>query len=83
VGHNHVITVFAEELTGADIYNIPTCGIVGIRFAVESWAQVEPGGGELLFFDYPKKHTERGQSKRHPLVKPGTMLHFFASSIIT
>lgn len=63
VGHNHVITVFAEELTGIDIYNIPTCGIAGIRFANESWAQVKPGGGELFFFDYPKKHTGRGQSK--------------------
>lgn len=57
VGHNYVITHFAEELTGADIFNIPTCGIVGIRFAITSWNQVKAGEGELLFFDYPKKHS--------------------------
>lgn len=60
VGHNYVITDFAEELTGADLCNIPTCGMVGIGFANVSWARVKPEGGELLFFDYPKKHTERG-----------------------
>jgi len=55
VGHNFVITDFAEELTGVSISNIPTCGIVGIRFNVLCWAQVQQSSGKLLFFDYPKK----------------------------
>ncbi|MEN8199721.1 MAG: histidine phosphatase family protein [Thermodesulfobacteriota bacterium] len=56
VGHNYVITDMAEDLSGAAIDNIPTCGMVGLRFPALSWPQVGPGTGELLFFDYPKKH---------------------------
>ena len=56
VGHNYVITDFCNELAGTDISNIPTCGVVGIRL-VEPWDQAAPNSGELLFFDYPKRHS--------------------------
>ncbi len=56
VGHNFAITDLAEELTGQSLGNIPTCGVVGIEFPTQSWAEVLPGTGKLLFFDYPKKH---------------------------
>ena len=57
VGHNFVITDFANDLASLHIENIPTCGLVAIRFPVSSWTQIEPGCGELLFFDYPKKES--------------------------
>ncbi len=60
VGHNYAITDLAVELTDADILNIPTSGIVGIDLRIESWAETGPGTGDLLFFDYPKKHGDKG-----------------------
>jgi phosphohistidine phosphatase len=54
-GHNPGLTEFATQLCGRDFVNIPTAGIVGIRFATDNWAEVTYGAGEELFFDYPKK----------------------------
>jgi phosphohistidine phosphatase len=56
VGHNYVITDFAEYLTNEVLGNIPTCGIVGVAFEVRTWRDVAGGSGKMLFFDYPKKH---------------------------
>lgn len=55
VGHNPESTALANVLGALMIDNIPTSGIVALEFAVDSWRQVEPGTGSLLFFDYPKK----------------------------
>ncbi len=59
VGHNYAITDLAVTLTGAPIDNVPTAGIVGIELKISTWKDVAPGVGELLFFDYPKKHGGR------------------------
>lgn len=61
VGHNYVLTDFAEYLTGEVLGNIPTCGIVGVAFAIDSWQEVAGGRGDMLFFDYPKKHATPGE----------------------
>ncbi|CAG37469.1 SixA phosphatase family protein [Desulfotalea psychrophila] len=53
VGHNGVITDFAEYLTGAGIENIPTAGVVAIE--LESFQDVQrQSAGRMVFFDYPK-----------------------------
>lgn len=57
-GHNPGFTDFANELSDADIYNIPTAGMVLISFPFDSWQMVSKGTGELLFFDYPKNSDE-------------------------
>ncbi len=59
VGHNYVLTDFAEYLTDELLGNIPTCSIVAISFDVRLWSEVSGGAGQLLFFDYPKKHPDR------------------------
>lgn len=56
VGHNYVLTDMAEYLTGETLINIPTCGIVGMDFEIDSWRDVHGDRAEMLFFDYPKKH---------------------------
>ncbi|MBU0946127.1 MAG: histidine phosphatase family protein [Proteobacteria bacterium] len=56
VGHNFGITDFAVSISGTQIENIPTCGIVAMKFDLDSWQQVEPNTGRLLFFDWPKKY---------------------------
>lgn len=55
VGHNPAITEFANAMTGADIENIPTCGLVEISLEIDDWSDVTLGSGTLVEFDYPKK----------------------------
>ena len=55
-GHNPGLTDLANLLTGEQILNIPTAGVVGIRFSADHWKAVQPGSGKLLFFDFPKKN---------------------------
>jgi len=57
-GHNPGFTDLANELSHADIYNIPTAGMVLISFPFNSWSMVSKGTGELVFFDYPKNSDE-------------------------
>jgi phosphohistidine phosphatase len=55
-GHNPGFTELVSVLTGTGVGNVPTCGVVSIEFAVDSWAAVSPAAGRLKFFDYPKQH---------------------------
>ncbi len=54
-GHNPGLTDFAELMTGVRIENVPTSGVVIVDLAVDRWADVELGSGELVDFDYPKR----------------------------
>ncbi|MBU1138661.1 MAG: histidine phosphatase family protein [Proteobacteria bacterium] len=56
VGHNFGITDFAVSIAGVQIDNIPTCGIAAVEFDLDSWQQVVPNSGRLLFVDWPKKY---------------------------
>lgn len=58
VGHNPGLTDFANYVADAGINNIPTAGIVAVRFPIELWYQVKPQSGIVLFFDYPKRQQE-------------------------
>lgn len=51
-GHNPIITETANLLTGAELLDIPTTGIVGIEFDVTTWKQVVRG--KMIFYDFPK-----------------------------
>ncbi len=53
-GHNPGFTDLASILSGRWFDNIPTCGIVAVKFETENWKEVAAGNGEILFFDYPK-----------------------------
>ncbi|MET0571552.1 MAG: histidine phosphatase family protein [Pedobacter agri] len=57
-GHNPGFTDLANELSDADIYNIPTAGMMLMSFPFDSWKMVSRGTGELVFFDYPKNSDE-------------------------
>jgi len=57
-GHNPGFTDLANELSDADIYNIPTAGMVLMKFPFDSWEMVSSGTGDLVFFDYPKNSDE-------------------------
>ena len=57
-GHNPGLTEFANELLNERILNIPTAGVVAGKLNIESWQDIKPGCGQLLFFDFPKNKSE-------------------------
>jgi phosphohistidine phosphatase len=57
IGHNNAITDLAVYLTDADIFNIPTCGMVMITFPFKDWKMISKNTGEVVFYDYPKKQS--------------------------
>jgi phosphohistidine phosphatase len=57
--HNPGLTDFANRLTPRMFTdNVPTCGVVALGLAVNSWAEVTWGTAKLRFFDFPKNKTE-------------------------
>ena len=54
VGHNPESTDLANLLGGLSLTNVPTSGIVALKFAISNWQDLQAGRGVLLFFDYPK-----------------------------
>lgn len=52
--HNPGITEYVNELTGEDIFNIPTCGIAGIQLETDDWSQFQKCPSRKLFYYYPK-----------------------------
>lgn len=54
VGHNPDITEVSERLGNIIIGNMPTCGIVGVDFEVDSFSEIKDKSGHVLFFDFPK-----------------------------
>ncbi|HEX5170935.1 MAG TPA: histidine phosphatase family protein [Cyclobacteriaceae bacterium] len=58
-GHNPGLTDFVNSLTNEQIMNVPTCGIVGFNFSVDSWKDVDWSNGTMLFFDYPKSKSDQ------------------------
>ena len=55
VGHNPGITDLANYLHAGLVENIPTCRAFCLDFGT-SWKEIKKDGGNLQFFDYPKKH---------------------------
>ena len=55
LGHNPGLTELANHLSPYYINNVPTCGVVELRYDTAAWAclgEVEP---TEVHFDYPKK----------------------------
>ncbi len=55
-GHNPTITSFSNLLAGDNLDSIATCGVVKIDCAIESWRDVSPGIGKLVWYEFPKKY---------------------------
>lgn len=54
-GHNPGLTSLANKLTGENILNVPTTGVVAIVFNLKNWKLIQFGAGKLKFFDFPKR----------------------------
>ena len=57
-GHNPGFTEFANYLSGSNIHNIPTCGVVLIEFPFEEWKLASMHTGTVEYIDYPKSIDE-------------------------
>jgi phosphohistidine phosphatase len=55
-GHNPGITQIQQYLTGHEIDNIPTCGMVKIEFDVDEWSLISKETGRFCWFEYPRKY---------------------------
>lgn len=60
VAHNPAITQLCNSLTGAELANVPTAGIVTISFELQCWGEVEAGLGEFQGMVTPKM-IDRGE----------------------
>ncbi len=56
IGHNPGLTDLANEIGNVRIDNLPTTGILAFEFDSEKWENTLKKGGNLLFFEYPKRH---------------------------
>ena len=54
VGHNPVMTDVYNQLTGEQLWNLPTCGVGVIAFDMPSWGLVDSTSGRLLAHQTPK-----------------------------
>ncbi len=54
VGHNPNISYIAEYLTGDEIGDVPTSGIVTIKFN-SNWAEISKKSGELVSYESPNQ----------------------------
>ena len=56
-GHNPTVTDLGNYLlpTSGLTTEMPTAGVLCLRFHTDTWAEVGPGNAEFHFFDYPKK----------------------------
>ncbi len=49
-GHNHALTAIVNTYGDKDIDNLPTSGLVVIKFKINSWKDIERGKTELIIF---------------------------------
>ncbi|MGD8968206.1 MAG: histidine phosphatase family protein [Anaerolineae bacterium] len=55
IGHNPGLTVLVNYLSSHYLENVPTCGVVELRYDIERWAEVGDAEPVEVDFDYPKK----------------------------
>lgn len=53
-GHNPTLEILGYRFTNEFNTHIPTTGVLGIDFDVNSWKEIEAGKGKLRYFYHPK-----------------------------
>ena len=55
VGHNPEFTALAQRYSPSPLDNVPTCGVFGLSWAVETWAAIQSDlPADWIFWNYPK-----------------------------
>lgn len=55
IGHNPGLSLLVGHLTG-NLENMVTCAYAEITFDIDKWEEISGYTGELLDYNYPKKH---------------------------
>jgi len=63
VGHNPIISEVANKLSPEAIADMPTAGVVALRFKCNSWLDISGENSNLRFFDFPKNYRQKGKGK--------------------
>jgi len=58
VGHNPALSDLMKYLSRREPDELPTGGIICLRFDVDSWKEIARGKGEVLFYDAPPREEE-------------------------
>lgn len=56
-GHNPGFTSLANRLQEEQLFNLPTCGTMGIELSIDSWADIKSCRGKQLFKLIPRELT--------------------------
>jgi phosphohistidine phosphatase len=54
IGHNPVLEDLVEELSGQYQDHLPTAGVIGISFSVNTWDEISTGTGKITLLEYPR-----------------------------
>lgn len=54
-GHNPGLTDLANHIGPRDIFNMPTCAVLHLRFQADTWATVGDLPGDEVLYDFPKR----------------------------
>ncbi|MXX03275.1 MAG: histidine phosphatase family protein [Gemmatimonadetes bacterium] len=54
-GHNPGLTDFANHIGPREIFNMPTCAVLHLRFHADTWSMVGDVTGDEVRYDYPKR----------------------------
>lgn len=55
-GHNPGLLNFANFISSQQIYNLPTCAIIGFEFQHEKWVNISRHSAKIILSEYPKKY---------------------------
>lgn len=72
VGHNPGLSDLARTILKGPAEDLPTAGVVAIEIEIPDWAALEPGGGKLVYRDFPKnpafaqRQADTGKIKKRP-----------------
>ena len=53
-GHNPGLTELANHLGPRPIPNLPTCGVLDLKFETDTWVAVAYARGDEVLFEFPK-----------------------------
>ena len=53
-GHNPTFTWVANHISGVNIDNVPTCGVVHVQMILAHWKKFKPEYAGFIGFHYPK-----------------------------
>ena len=63
VGHNPGLNLLAFYFVDFN-ENLPTCGVIELKFKCNSWREVCRNNAKLVSFEYPKKYTKKSSLNR-------------------